>query len=364
MTSPTLTQPADIEAERAEQAAAVGVDLGGPDARRLWTRPGLLAVFVAVALLYGSLLPFDFQWSAAVRQSGGVAGALIDTLTAPTWAESGNGVSALGLPYALSDLVANLLLYVPLGVTLRMALRARRLGILFEIIGTAAGALALSWSVESLQGLMPARVASLYDVSANTSAALAAALVGPWVWGVYKRVAFAVYCRLMPAARVLRRLGDRPAVAMMIAAANAAVIGVWYVLEVGRAGDDGGAALPFERAYQLPYDMGALMLGRAMLVYAGIGCLLLLMTCTGRRRVTLGWVMVVITVMVLIAELARAATHDTVPDFTDALLALTAGALMTVTVYTFSLAVKRSNRRHEAKPYDGPERRGSPHVYE
>jgi len=34
-----------------------------------------------------------------------------------------------------------------------------------------------------------------------------------------------------------------------------------------------------------------------------------------------------------------------------------------VTVYTFSYAVKRSNRRRHAKDYDGPDRRRTPHDY-
>ena len=64
------------------------------------------------------------------------------------------------------------------------------------------------------------------------------------------------------------------------------------------------------------------------------------------------------------AELSRAATRGATPDVTGPLLALAAGALMTFTLYTFSLAIKRSNRRRKrAAHYDGPERRREPHEY-
>lgn len=333
--------------------------------RHVWTRPGVLAGVVVAVLIYGSLIPFDFAWSNAVAQSGGALPAILDALSSPRWIAAEQGESSLGLSFAMSDLLMNLALYLPLGVTVRMALRARWRRWPIELLGTVAIAFILSWSVESLQGLMPTRVASRNDVLANTAAATLAALIAPSVWGLYKRAAFWGYCRLASVLHALRTLAQRPGVAILIAVINAVVIGLWYISELQKAGigDQSALALPFERAFHLPYDMGVLMLGEALLAYAGIGCLLLLLTYTGVHRAAMGWVVLGVVVLAFAAEVSRAATHNTAPDITGPLLALSAAAIMAVTMYTLSFAVKRSNRRHEVQTFDGPDRRRAPHDY-
>lgn len=333
--------------------------------RHVWTRPGVLAFVVIAVLIYGSLIPFDFAWSSAVEQHGGAVPALLEAFTSPQWIIASQGKSSVGLSFAMSDLLMNLLLYLPLGVTVRMALRARRKRWPVEILGTVAIAFALSWTVESLQGLMPTRVASCNDVLANTSAALMAALIAPSIWRLYKFTAFWVYCRLAGVLITLRKLAQRPSIAITLAMINAVVIGLWYIGELQKAGigDQSALALPFERAFHLPYDLGVLVLGEALLAYAGIGCLLLLLTYTGIHRAAMGWVVLGVVVLAFAAEVSRAATHNTAPDITGPLLALSAAAIMAVTMYTFSFAVKRSNRRHEVQAYDGPDRRRSKHDY-
>lgn len=336
-----------------------------PDRRHVWTRPGVLASVVIAVLIYGSLIPFDFAWSGAVQQNGGAAAALLDALASPAWTTAGQGESSLGLSFALSDWLMNLALYLPLGVTLRMALRAKLRRWPVELLGTAAIALALSWTVESMQSLMPMRVASLNDVLANSGAALFAALIAPAVWQLYRRAAFSLYCRLTGALATLRALAQRPGVAIAIAVLNAVVIGLWYVGELKKAGvgESASIALPFEKAFALPYDLGVLVLGEALLAYAGIGCLLLLLTYTGVQRVAMGWVVLGVVALALVAEISRAATRNTAPDITGPLLALSAVAIMAVTLYTFSHAVKRSNRRHRPQQFEGIDRRRAPHDY-
>ncbi len=325
----------------------------------------MLAGVVIAVLIYGSLIPFDFAWSVAVKESGGALPALLDTLASPQWIAAQQGVSSTGMSFTMSDLLMNLLLYLPLGVTLRMALRKRWRCWPFEVLGTVVIAFVLSWSAESLQSLMPMRVASVNDVLANSGAALAAALIAPSIWGGYRRASFWLYCRLAGVLIALRTFAQRPGVAIVLASINAVVIGLWYVGELQKSGigNQSVLALPFERAFELPYDLGVLVLGEALLAYAGIGCLLLLLTYTGVQRIAMGWVVLGVVALAFAAELSRAATHSTAPDITGPLLALSAAAIMSVTVYTFSYAVKRSNRRHHAQPYKGRDRRRAPHDY-
>lgn len=333
--------------------------------RHVWTRPGVLAGVVIAVIIYGSLIPFDFAWGRSLEQSGGVFAVLLDALASPSWTSAGQGQSSLGVSFVMSDLLMNLVLYLPLGVTLRMALRAKLKRWPLELFCTAVIACCLSWTVESMQSLMPTRVASLNDVLANTGAALFAALIAPYVWHLYRRAAFGLYCRLTGVLTQLRHFAQRPWVAIAIAVINAIVIGLWYIGELQKAGvgDSTALALPFEKAFALPYDLGVLVLGEALLAYAGIGCLLLLLTYTGAQRIAMGWVVLGVVAIAFIAEVSRAATRKTMPDVTGPLLALSAVAIMAVTVYTFSYAVKRSNRRRQEQPYDGIDRRRAPHDY-
>ncbi len=323
-------------------------------------RPGVLALLVAIALLYGSLIPFDFT----VGSGGASSADWLRALTTPRWVDA-PGHSSLGVPYAVSDTALNVLLYLPLGMTLRMALRRRGDARVLQVGAAVLAGLVLSWTIESLQGLMPARVASLNDVVANSVGALLGALAATLLWGWYKRLAFACFCRLAGVIDRLRAWRDRPVLVILLALFNAGVIGLWYASELGRAGivDSRGGALPFEQAFELPYDLGALVLGQALLAYAGIGCLLMLLTYTGARRLAMNWVVLGVVSIAFAAELSRAATNDAVPDITGPLLALAAGALMSVTVYTFSHAVRRANRRRHEQDYDGPDRRRRPHEY-
>lgn len=322
-----------------------------------------MACFVVAAVIYGSLIPFEFAWADAVERAGGIGSALMAALSSPSWVVASPGESAYGVSHAVSDWAMNLLLYVPVGLTVRMAFRLRFRSWAIELLGTFLFAAALSWSVESLQGLMPARVASLNDILANTVSAMAGAVLAPWIWSVYKRFSFWAYCKLVLLIEKLRALRERPGVVMVIALGNALAIGAWYVLEVGRSQGEPGFALPFERAFNLPYDMGAVLLGQALLVYAGIGCLLLLLTYTGARRLAMNWVVLGVVLLAFAAEFSRVVTQGSAPDITGPLLALAAGSVMTVTVYTFVYAVRRSNRRHEAAGYEGPDRRRRPHDY-
>lgn len=322
----------------------------------------LVCVFVLL-IVYGSLIPFDFEWSGAVEKAGSQGGALLNMLGSPNWQPAPESVSALGVPFVISDLIVNLMLYIPLGVTLRLALRTWRWGWLIDLPLVVVVGFGLSWGVESLQSLMTSRVSALNDVVFNAMGALIGALGAVVLWSWIKTLSFAIYCRGIDLGCSARRWLRRPAVAMFLAVTNALVIGGWYALEVQRAAVSDGGVLPFERAFNLPYDMGAVFLGQGLLVYAGIGCLLLLLTYSGARRLAMNWVVLGVVLIAFAAELSRAVTQGSVPDITGPLLALSAASAMTITVYTFSLAVRRMNRRHDDRAYDGPDRRRRPYSY-
>ncbi len=116
-------------------------------------------------IVQSGLVPFDFQLGASTRP---VRHAFELATTAPS----------------LPDLIANLFLYVPLGMFLRWSL--------WRLTHSAAGALvltvalcgALSGAIEWVQAYSPSRVSSLVDLTTNTiGAALGASIssVGRWI---------------------------------------------------------------------------------------------------------------------------------------------------------------------------------------
>ena len=116
-----------------------------------------LPLLVPLAIAYGSLYPFDFS------QTG-------PGFVAQAWRES------RFLRPPRGDLVANLLLYLPIGL-LVAAKCSKRNHIVALLLAASAGGL-LSVVIETLQWLEPSRVSSLTDVVLNVAGAVGGALFG------------------------------------------------------------------------------------------------------------------------------------------------------------------------------------------
>src|SRR4051812_34819212 len=108
----------------------------------------LLCCILAL-IIYGSLYPFNFN---AKLISGGVLGAFREL----RWARAGRG-----------DLILNVLLYLPLGFCLVLALGSRLNRVLAVLAATVLGSM-LSLSIEVSQSMLPTRVPSLFDLSLNS----------------------------------------------------------------------------------------------------------------------------------------------------------------------------------------------------
>jgi VanZ family protein len=111
-------------------------------------RWGFAALAYTALIVYGSLYPFTGWTSAEVRPFA---------FLTPRWAEH------LSRP----DLVTNVLAYMPLGLLLARWWRGRGSVVGATAVATLLGAV-LSFSMESAQQFLPARIASLSDLLANT----------------------------------------------------------------------------------------------------------------------------------------------------------------------------------------------------
>jgi VanZ family protein len=143
---PDLTRPAARPAQPVGESAAP-----------------LYAAALACCLLlvaYGSLLPFQFRLPADQVGNGWLS--LIGfILTQPSIVKP-----------TFDDLLTNLILYMPSGALAAILLRRSRLGIEGRWIMLVFGYASLIWCLESLQGLMPARFASINDWALNLTGAV------------------------------------------------------------------------------------------------------------------------------------------------------------------------------------------------
>jgi VanZ family protein len=125
-------------------------------ASEVWAAFGMVAI-VAGAILYGSLYPFVFH-------DAGSFGADISHL-AGTWSRP---------PQSRGDLLANILLYMPLGLAIALALAPGRF---HALVLAGIGGAALSLAIELAQFFDAGRVSVLSDFYLNVAGTLAGAML-------------------------------------------------------------------------------------------------------------------------------------------------------------------------------------------
>ena len=315
-----------------------------------WTHYRVLAAAWLAVIAYGGLIPFDFVAIAPrAAEAGGWANWLGQTLTSPQWHGYRRATSPLGVSAAASDLLANLVLFAPVGVFLVWDLPRHRWATAW-LRAVAAVALA-SWLLECTQHLSPSRFASLNDVAANTaSGALGATLavstrrgIGPMAFWGYRKAAGVRYA----ISDALAWIGASPKRAWAVAAAaGLAIAGASWV--GGRSGSLGGW-LPFEAAFRQSYDVAAWRLGLAaagyLLLLVAAGAPLTAMRSRGGLLLVLlvvaGW-----AVVIEIGHAARGAPHGP----TGPILALAVSASVLTFAVLIRAVIRRRCRRRRSEP--------------
>ena len=114
-----------------------------------------IAIAGIVAILYGALVPFDFQWQHPLN-----------------WTPPLTSVQP-------GDATVNILIYIPMGIFLRLLFRRRNSHWLFECMASVLLAGGLSYLTEVLQSIEPLRVSSLTDCLFNILGATIGSLLAP-----------------------------------------------------------------------------------------------------------------------------------------------------------------------------------------
>jgi VanZ family protein len=143
----------------------------------------LLTTLALLFILQSGLVPFDFRFT-----------------------EAGRMVESSTTSGSLPDIVANLFLYVPLGVCVHWSLARIARGASAVFILTVFLGGVLSGAIEWVQAYSPSRVCSVVDLTANTiGAALGACLSSTARWVVPRLIGVALFeVRERPSAAVLK----------------------------------------------------------------------------------------------------------------------------------------------------------------
>ncbi|MCC6681824.1 MAG: VanZ family protein [Phycisphaeraceae bacterium] len=309
--------------------------------RPWWLRAGVLAGAWALLVAYGSLIPFDFhlhEWRFENLALGG-------QMSAPP----------------LDDVLLNLALYVPLGVLLRLSWK--------RWTCAAAGVIALSFALESVQSLSPQRVSSWQDFAANAGPGVVAAALTPWLIAGFRVTVFATYRRIaQPIAAVwswLHRQRRRPTMMLAMVAVNVLLIGAWSSTLAAPVRPSAQTAinwLPFGEHFARSYDKAIGLAGESLLAYCVLGMLGGAVLMRRSQRWPLLWLTLGVTVVVGGLEMLRRMTGRDQADITEPLLAVVAVGMVFATAWLFVHAVRCSCRRKVAVPV-AHDRRRRPHDY-
>jgi len=272
----------------------------------------VLLLLWGLFIVYGTLLPFDFSAS----------GELIETRLRRLWESPLRGGGG-----SRSDVVSNVLLFMPWGFLLAVWLAVRgRHYVAVLTMALVSGAL-LSGTVEFVQLFAPGRYASLVDLLTNTLGSTVGALIG-WPWAR----------RFWPSASVRFRqlLVSRPLAVCALAAAMGLVVAGLSPFNVSLEGSALKAALMAAR----PIPFGPPLRGPApppkpwswaveLLTWTLAGGLFALAARESGRRGAraMSWAVVMASGLSLVIEALQLAIAGRAFDMTSVALALLGSAL-------------------------------------
>ena len=221
-----------------------------PITRWLDSRFALLTACVAAAIVYGSLFPFQY------RPNGSAIQILLATARTPL---------------SQSELAANILFYVPLGLAAAAALRRIPGWAKFLLAGL--GGSLLSAGMELAQAYSVGRSPDLWDLYANAAGSFLGAAVG-------------AFCSSKSATRILGGARNRPFVWLLLALwLGYQLFPYWF------SGDPRRLEQVFANLVH-PGHFSWLDLFQKTVVWLAVALLLEALAGAARSRMALGWVMI------------------------------------------------------------------------
>lgn len=314
--------------------------------RPAWLNGTCLALIWIALLIYGTLIPFDFDLAGHSDRFPDLWSLLATALTSVRWRPATGGANAW-----IVDLVTNLLLYGPLGLFVRWGAQRHGCRVWSQILITVIVLFLVSYLLECAQSLTPSRVGSWYDVIMNTTGgllfALAAGIIKTTVctttFWIYRKVA-TILKKLMMAINTLRH--NRTFIVVMLSI-DCLLILFWYGMTTSASVPSPHESnwLPFARQFEMSYDKAMVDIGHHLMQY-GLLTLLLsaqFLSMPIRRRTV--WLVFTVVILTTLPYSLRSNSHMFIGDMTEPTLALTAVACLVIGVHGLAHAIRKSDRR-------------------
>ncbi|WP_432799264.1 VanZ family protein [Poriferisphaera sp. WC338] len=343
------------------------------DARPFWLRPPALTVLWLLLIIYGSLIPFNFNF-APLLESHNITAALTSLLLAPSWTPATGETSSLGLPPWLTDLGLNLVLYLPLGLLVRLTLSRRIKQPLLQILASGIIIFATSYLIECTQALLPGRVPSLNDVLANAIPSCFAAALALWLRQSKNKIIFFSYTKIINLQRALQSklptFRTHPIITSFTAIAlisSTIITHLYFKTKSAIAphtrteSDKLINLIPFSKQFNRSYDVAAAMISSSMIVYALISLLIMLILLHRTSKHTRITLLFIALFAVLLQTLLTISAGQTA-DITELILAVGSGILLIGLTHFISHTIRASCRRKQGIPVTH-DRRNRAHVY-
>ncbi|MAE62347.1 MAG: hypothetical protein CMJ49_13445, partial [Planctomycetaceae bacterium] len=229
-----------------------------------------LAVICLTLTIYGSLLPFQF---ATPDNHNNIITTAHHQLQQLRWHVGPN-----------SDLALNLILYIPAGLLLRLAIRRRCGNHLHQLAVPIIIVAAASFLVEFTQTFMPFRFSSTTDITLNVTGAAAAT----WVFTTIRITAIAAHDLGRRTRHPLIPILTRPLARLILPTTMVAGVTAIYLSghPATHAAPDRANFLPFLHQFLLPYDQAVLALAITAAAYALAALMIRVALLTLARRFT------------------------------------------------------------------------------
>ncbi len=312
-------------------------------ARKASGLPYWILAWLWIALVaYGTLVPF--QALEPARLGEGLHGLAWwwAWFSAPTW-----------IAGPVDDWLTNVVLYVPVGMMLRLHLWQRDKKSALQFVVPIAVVVMMPWVLECVQSLMPYRVASLKDWLVNAGGGVAGVLVAVGLrsglrhglvhgwWGMVPTFE-GMYWRLLKMRQgwVLRSV---------IVLLHVGLVMLWWQWSADRERATTINLMPFSHHFDLSYLQAAIIASQTLGFYLLVTVVLSLQYLALSRKHRLLGMLVWLVGLSVVREILMGARWSRF-DVTEPILALVAGLLAFGVMIGAAQSVVRACRRRESEP--------------
>ncbi|QQE11016.1 VanZ family protein [Planctomycetota bacterium] len=321
-------------------------------AQPIWVRRWMLAVACGLLVAYGSLIPFEFEafkgW--------------FEFICSPSWQQMSWSRSSLGVPAWVSDWAVNVLLYVPLGLLLRLSFNGKWRKRWIALVVPSLLVIGQSYLTECVQSLSHDRVASLNDVIANGLGGILAIIAAIRVNALRIHITFYLYIRSARTKNALTNhlptLRIHPTymfglliILILVLLAVHVYVSDFSQLALHLSTNNYHInRLPFYEHFVRSYDVAATLLGSSALIYAMVGALIFILIrykgIDQHARMTL----ILVTLLACLIEVMLGVTSNMMIDVTEPIVAFGAVATILGLIHYANRSIQVSCRRKQQVP--------------